>query len=105
MLKNHFLQKITALILIAAVVATIGAAIGFDKRQVTTLTVFSVSILGALFFWQFRLSFAFFGSAMLILLRVITFEEFMAYSSLEVILFLTGMMVLVGFLKELGSRY
>lgn len=102
MAKNNFLLKISVLILLAAVVATVAARIGFDKRQVTTLTVFSVSILGALLFWQFRVSFAFLGSSILLLARIITFEEFIVFSSMEIILFLIGMMVLVGCLKELG---
>ena len=100
--RDRFIFKIAVLILLASVIAVIGTRIGFDRRQVTTLTVFSFSILGALFFWQFRVSFAFFGSSLLIIMRIITFEEFIALSSMEVILFLIGMMVLMGFLKELG---
>jgi Na+/H+ antiporter NhaD/arsenite permease-like protein len=101
-MKNHFLRKIIVLVLIAAGLATMAVNIGFDKRQVITLVVFSVSILGALLFWQFRVSFAFFGSSILLLTRIITFEEFILHSSMEVILFLIGMMVLVGCLRELG---
>lgn len=101
-MKNHFLFKIIVLALLVLAVGTVAARIGFDKRQLTTLTVFSMSILGALLFWQFRVSFAFFGSSMLLLLGIVTFEEFIMLSSMEVILFLIGMMVLVGFLKELG---
>jgi len=101
-IRNHFLLKISVLALIAAVVATVASKIGFDRRQIITLTVFSVSILGALLFWQFRVSFAFLGSSILLLTRVITFEEFMMFSSMEIILFLIGMMVLIGCLKELG---
>ena len=65
--KNHFILKITVLALIAAIVATVAFNIGFDKRQIVTLTVFSVSIMGALLFWQFRVSFAFFGSSVLLI--------------------------------------
>ncbi|MBL7071656.1 MAG: hypothetical protein ISS26_05765 [Candidatus Omnitrophica bacterium] len=100
--RDKFLFKIVMLVLLASTVATVGANIGFNTKQVTTLTVFSLSILGALFFWEFRVSFAFFGSSMLLMMRIITFEEFIAFSSMEVILFLIGMMVLMGFLKELG---
>lgn len=100
--KNNFIFKIVVLILLTAIVATVATKIGFDKRQVVTLTVFSMSILGAVLFWEFRVSFAFFGSSMLLLLRIISFEDFIMLSSMEVILFLIGMMVLVGFLKEVG---
>jgi len=86
----------------ATVTGFVAGNIGFNRDQIITLCVFSVSILGALFFWQFRVSFALFGSSMLLLTRIITFEEFISYSSMEIILFLIGMMVLVGALKELG---
>ncbi len=101
-MKNHFVLKILVLVLIALTVATISTHLGFNRNQVITLTVFSLSILGALLFWQFRVSFAFFGSSMLLLTRIITFEEFIALSSMEIIFFLIGMMILVGCLKELG---
>ncbi len=101
-MRDRFIFKLVLLLLLAAAVAAAGSNIGLDRKQVTTLAVFSFSILGALFFWQFRVSFAFFGSSLLIITRIITFEEFIALSSMEVILFLVGMMVLMGFLKELG---
>lgn len=100
--KNHFFFKVVILILLAAGVAMLAGRIGLDKRQVITLAVFSMSILGALLFWEFRLSFAFLGASVLLLTHIITFEEFIMLSSMEVILFLIGMMILVGFLKELG---
>jgi Na+/H+ antiporter NhaD/arsenite permease-like protein len=99
---RHYLSKILVLILIVAGVAFFASLIGLDKKQVTTLAVFSMSILGALLFWELRLSFAFFGSSLLLLFRIITFQEFIMLSSMEIILFLIGMMIIVGFLKEIG---
>ncbi len=101
-MSNNYLFKITVLILIMAAVAMGALAIGFDKKQAATLTIFSMSILGALLFWEFRVSFAFFGSSLLLLFRIITFQEFILFSSMEIILFLIGMMVIVGFLREIG---
>ena len=66
------------------------------------ISILSASILGTLFFWDFRLSFAFIGSSILLLTRTIDLENLIKFSSLEVILFLVGMMVLVGLLKDEG---
>ncbi|MDD5680004.1 MAG: SLC13 family permease [Candidatus Omnitrophica bacterium] len=101
-MAGNYLFKITVLILIMATVAVAALAIGLDKRQATTLAIFSMSILGALLFWECRVSFAFFGSSLLLLFRIITFQEFILLSSMEIILFLIGMMVIVGFLREIG---
>ncbi|MBU4377170.1 MAG: anion permease [Candidatus Omnitrophica bacterium] len=99
---RHYLSKIFILISIVAIVAVTASAIGLDKKQATTLAIFSLSILGALLFWDFRVSFAFFGSSLLLLFRIMTFQEFILFSSMEIILFLIGMMVIVGFLREIG---
>lgn len=99
---RYYVSKVLILAVIVAIVAISAIAVGLDKKQAATLAIFSLSILGALLFWDFRLSFAFFGSSLLLLLRIITFEEFIALSSMEIILFLIGMMIIVGFLREIG---
>jgi len=96
------IKKFIALLAIAAGFGVFAAAIGLDCHQAIAISIFSASILGTLFFWDFRLSFAFMGTALLFCTRTIDISHFVAYSSLEVILFLVGMMVLVGLLKESG---
>ncbi|MBI5145564.1 MAG: anion permease [Candidatus Omnitrophica bacterium] len=76
--------------------------IGLNAFQARAIGIFSVSILGTLFFWEFRLSFAFLGTAVLLASRTIDLEHLIKYSSLEIILFLVGMMVIIGLLKEEG---
>jgi Na+/H+ antiporter NhaD/arsenite permease-like protein len=71
-------------------------------RQALALSVFSVSILGTLLFWHLRLVFAFLGSALLLATRTLSLSEMLQFSSPDVILFLVGMMILVGLLKETG---
>ncbi len=75
---------------------------GLDRHQAIAIAIFSASILGTLFFWDFRLSFAFLGTSLLLITRTIDLENVIKFASLEVILFLVGMMVLVGLLKETG---
>jgi Na+/H+ antiporter NhaD/arsenite permease-like protein len=58
--------------------------------------------MGTLFFWSFRLTFAFLGTSILLLTQTIDLDNVIKFASLEVILFLVGMMVLVGLLKDAG---
>ncbi|MFH1507881.1 MAG: SLC13 family permease [Candidatus Omnitrophota bacterium] len=75
---------------------------GLNLHQSLSLAIFFVSILGTLFFWEFRLSFAFLGTSLLLITRAIDIDNLIKFSSLEIILFLVGMMVLIGLLKEAG---
>jgi Na+/H+ antiporter NhaD/arsenite permease-like protein len=67
-----------------------------------SISIFFASILGTLFFWDFRLGFAFLGTSILLLTRTIDMENVIRFASVDVILFLVGMMVLVGLLKDSG---
>ena len=96
------LKKLILLIAIAVVLGFFTFSLGLNFSQAMSVAIFSASILGTLFFWDFRLSFAFIGTALLFLTRTIDLRHFVEYCSLEVILFLVGMMVLVGLLKENG---
>ena len=70
--------------------------------QSTACAVFIAIIFGTLFFWGFRLAIAFLGLAVLIFNKSMDIPTFVGSSSLEVILFLVGMMVIVGALRDLG---
>ena len=76
--------------------------LGMNTHQALSISIFSASILGTLFFWDFRLSFAFIGTSVLLMTKTIDLEHVIEFSSLEVILFLVGMMVIIGLLKDCG---
>lgn len=86
------------------------AAVGFGSvfsgvmttAQATACAVFISIIFGTLFFWGFRLAIAFLGLAVLLFNKSLDIPTFVSSSSLEVILFLVGMMVIVGALRDLG---
>lgn len=82
--------------------AFLGTFAGLNAQQATAVSIFLASVLGTLFFWDFRLSFAFLGTSILLATKTIDLENLIKSASLEVILFLVGMMVLVGLLKEKG---
>lgn len=75
---------------------------GLNTHQSMAISIFSASMLGTLLFWEFRLTFVFIGTSILLITKTIDLNILLEYSSLEVILFLVGMMVLVGLLKEAG---
>ena len=87
----------------------IACAVGFGGRftvltgsQALACAVFIGIIMGTLFFWSFRLAVAFIGLAVLVISGSMDIPCMVRSSSLEVILFLVGMMVIVGALRDLG---
>lgn len=96
------LKKFFILIAISLGLGFLTKNIGLTGHQAIAVAIFSASILGTLLFWDFRLSFAFIGISVLLITRAINIEQMVYFSSLEVILFLVGMMVLIGLLKSAG---
>lgn len=95
-------KKFVILIAVSLGLGLLCRHIGLNFHQATAISIFSASILGTLFFWDFRLSFAFLGVSVLLITRTINLENVIKSASLEVILFLVGMMVLVGLMKDAG---
>ncbi len=92
-------------LLIAALSGGVGALahlFGYTGPQVLACTVFSMTVLATLLFWEFRLAVAFLGIAALFACNVLTLDRFVESCELPVVLFLAGMMITVGALKELG---
>ena len=96
------IKKLVILILIASCLGFLAANAGLSSRQALAISIFSMSILGSLFFWDFRLSFVFLGTSILLATGTIDLEHLVRFASLEVILFLVGMMILVALLKDEG---
>lgn len=100
--SQKLLAPAVLMIILTALVAVIGWRLGLNSRQVLSITIFAMLVLGTLFFWSFRLAIAFLGLAALLICNVLDIPKFVESSSLEVILFLVGMMVVVGALRDLG---
>ena len=96
------LVRFAVLIGAALLVGIGGASTVLEAHQATACAVFVAIIFGTLFFWGFRLAIAFLGLAVLIFTNSLNIPQFVSSSSLEVILFLVGMMVIVGALRDLG---
>jgi Na+/H+ antiporter NhaD/arsenite permease-like protein len=67
-----------------------------------SLVIFTAFIAGSLFYWNFRNAFAFIGISLLLVFNVLDIGHLIAFAHLELILFLVGMMIIIGFLEERG---
>ena len=100
---KDMIVRFSVMLAAAAIVGFGGVASGaMTGMQSTACAVFISIIFGTLFFWGFRLAIAFLGLAVLIFSKSLDIPTFVTSSSLEVILFLVGMMVIVGALRDLG---
>ena len=75
----------------------------FDGRQILSIGIFSMFIYGTLLFGEFRLAFAFGGIALLMACGLLTVERFTQAASLDVLVFLIGTFLVIGYLEE--SRF
>ena len=85
----------------------ITAGVGFffllrDTQQTLALTIFLATVLGTLMFWKFRLAIAFLGLVLLLVTKTVDLPTAIEFMNLDVILFLVGMMVIVGLLRQVG---
>ena len=89
---------------IAGLLLTVIVVSGTDLNasQMVSVTIFIAIILGAILFWRLRLAFALAGVAVLLFSRVLDVPHLMKYAHFDVILFLMGMMTVIGFLEEQG---
>jgi Na+/H+ antiporter NhaD/arsenite permease-like protein len=71
-----------------------------DARQLFAVAGFSAIFFGAIFFWHYRLGFAFVGVGLLLAAGLIDIAHIIEFAGLDVILFLISMMIVVGFLEE-----
>lgn len=99
------MKKILILIGAALLVAVFGMKAGFSLHQAIVASIFCISIMGVLLFWELRLSFVFFGAGLMLVTRSIDLENLIKFASLDVILFLIGTMIMVGMLNDAGFFY
>ncbi len=92
--------KVMGYLLIVASSVVLCTAVGLEFRQIISVTVFTSFIAGSLFYWPFRNAFALAGVALLLGLRVLDVEHLIEFANLDIILFLIGMMIVVGYLEE-----
>lgn len=99
-------QKFLALLIFSVLLGAFSYYfLNFTFQQSIVFSIFSLSIIGTLFFWEFRIGFVFLGSGIMLLIHSVNLEDFVKYASLDVIWFLIGMMIILAMLKEAGVFY
>lgn len=90
------------LLYFSGIAATVFASsfLGLTTTQLAAVGGFSSIFFGAIFFWQSRLTFAFFGVAFLLAAGLINVQHVVEFAGLDIVLFLIGMMIVVGYLEE-----
>ena len=73
---------------------------GLNPEQIAAVTIFASLIVGTLLFWRFRLAFALVGIAAMLGLGLLDTDTMIEFAGFDMILFLVGMMIVVGFLEE-----
>ncbi|MFO7936149.1 MAG: SLC13 family permease [Kiritimatiellia bacterium] len=99
---KQLIIRLAILLSISIGIGTGGSVAGLTLQQATATSVFFAIIMGTLFFWSFRLSIAFLGLGVLVVTKSLNIPHFVEAAALPVILFLVGMMIVVGALRDLG---
>ncbi len=94
------MKKVLTIIGILAGVGILLYFFQFSAKQIIATLAFLIVICGTLFYWPFRLTFAFGGLALLLATNLIDIPHMIEFAGLDIILFLVGMMALIGFLEE-----
>jgi len=84
------------------IVLFVAFTINLTLTQTISVVTFIGIILGAIFFWRLRVAFAFFGVALMLFTNVLDVPHLIKYAHFDVIIFLLGMMTIIGFLEEKG---
>ena len=101
---KYFNPKFLLLVLIVGGVTFGGleAGLATNATQALTIGVFASVISTTLLFWERRVGVAFMGVALLVACKAMTLKSVVLGTELDIILFLVGMMIIVGALKDLG---
>ncbi|MCS7368827.1 MAG: SLC13 family permease [archaeon GBS-70-058] len=94
--------KLGVLILSPLFSAFFGFVLGFDLKQITALSLFVATVLGALLYWEYKLIISLFSVSLLLGLGVIDVETFIESAEFNIILFLAAVSILVAPLKRVG---
>lgn len=97
-----FIRRLVVLLGISLGASGLSVSVGLEFHQCVAIGVFLATVVGTLLFWNFRLAIAFLGIGVLISTNSLDIPHFVEAAALPVILFLVGMMIVVGALRDLG---
>ena len=94
------MKKAALYVALVLAISLIAAMSGLNGSQVLSVAVFVSFIVGTLLYWPFRLAFALTGIAVLLASGLLDIAHLIEFASLDVILFLIGMMIIIGYLEN-----
>jgi Na+/H+ antiporter NhaD/arsenite permease-like protein len=98
--ETDFKKKAPLLVGLTAATAAICWLAGLNTAQVMAVTVFGLNLYAIILFWKFKLPFAFIAIFMLLSLGLLNIPHLIEFANFDVILFLVGMMSIIGTLEE-----
>ncbi|MFH0850704.1 MAG: SLC13 family permease [Candidatus Bathyarchaeota archaeon] len=100
MSDTEFKRKSPILLGLTAATAILCWLVGLNTAQIIAVSVFSLKTYATILFWKFRLPFAFIAVFGLLFLGLLDIPHLIEFASFDVILFLIGMMSIIGTLEE-----
>jgi len=100
-MSNRFAGVFGYLVIVTCVLL-LSIILGLSIKQIISVTIFVSFIAGSLFYWPFRNAFALAGVALLLIFQVLDIPHLIEFAQLDLILFLVGMMTVIGYLEEKG---
>jgi len=94
--------KVVGYVACVVIVALLSIYFKLNFQQAISMTIFLAIILGAITYWRLRLAFATAGVAIMFFMGVLDIPHLLNYAHFDVIVFLMGMMTVVGFLDDRG---
>jgi Na+/H+ antiporter NhaD/arsenite permease-like protein len=73
---------------------------GLNMAQVMAVTIFGLNLYAIILYWRFKLPFAFISIFMLLFFGLLDISHLIEFANFDVILFLVGMMLIIGTLEE-----
>lgn len=93
-------KKSVAIVILTAITATVCWLAGLNSAQIASVSIFTLEIYATLMLWAFRLPIAFIAIFSLLALGLIDIPRLIEFANFDVILFLIGMMSIIGVLEE-----
>ncbi len=99
-MDKEFAKKTTLLIALILVVVLISWGVGLNSKQIVSVSIFCLNTFATILFWKYRLPFAFLAVSTLMVLGLLDTPHLLEFASFDIILFLIGMMSIIGVLEE-----
>ena len=99
---KHTFIRMLVMLAVSSSVGLLTHSFKLNNQQVIASSIFVMIVMATLLFWNFRLAIAFIGIGVLMGTNTLDLPTFIVECKIDVILFLVGMMVTVGVLRELG---